>query len=248
MYLYALACPSCTSASPGGVNGVQGATGNATATWVPDVATFLARVDQAIAATDTNPSTGVGYYMYTIYGLAEWPTAVGLGTSSSYNSAAGRIANVTEIGNRNTYGGTGLVQEANILAYSNDKANHGFGGSSFLSGAGVGWSGNSSSGQGPFDGSQTPMASWITAGAVASAGASVEPCSNINARYPDEEIFLRNYTQGQTVIEAIWKSIAQPWKSSAVGDPLAAPFSLLGGGFSAGCFFSGIFIGAIVCN
>ena len=92
------------------------------------------------------------------------------------------------------------------------------------------------------------MASWITAGAVASAGASVEPCSNINARYPDEEILLRNYTQGQTVIEAIWKSIAQPWKSSAVGDPLAAPFSILGASSTPGCIFTGTFVGSIICN
>ena len=224
MYLGALACPTCTSASPGGVNGVQGTTGNATAAWVPDVPTFLARVDQAIAAENTNPSKGVAYYKYTPYGNQEWPTANGIG-NGYFSSAAGRLANTVELSTRTANAGSTLVAESNILAYGNDAANHGFGGSTFISGAGFGWSGNSSSGQLPFDGSQTSIASWITAGAVASAGAAVEPCTNIFSRYPDTEIYLRNITQGQRMIEAAWKSVDQHWKTAMVGDPLAAPFS-----------------------
>ena len=225
MYLGALACPSCTSGSPGGINGVQGTSGNATASWVPDVTTFLARVDQAIAAEDSNPSGGVGYYKYTSYGNREWPTSNGIG-NSYFSTIAGRLANTVELSTRTAKAGATVVAESNILFYSNDAANHGFGGSTFISGGGVGQSGNSSGGQLPFDGSQTPIGSWIAAGAVASVGATVEPCTNIHDRYFDSEIFVRNATQGQRYIEALWKSVKQHWKTSFMGDPLAAPFAM----------------------
>lgn len=77
---------------------------------------------------------------------------------------------------------------------------------------------------GVLDGS-TQMSSlrWLEAGATGSYGAVVEPC-NILAKFPHPGMVIDRYLQGETLIEAYWKSVAQPGQGVFIGEPLARPF------------------------
>jgi len=65
---------------------------------------------------------------------------------------------------------------------------------------------------------------WLTAGATGSYGAVVEPC-NILAKFPHPGIVMEKYMNGQTLIEAYWKSVAMPGQGVFIGEPLAKPFA-----------------------
>jgi len=64
---------------------------------------------------------------------------------------------------------------------------------------------------------------WLEAGATASYGTVVEPC-NFRSKFPQPAVVIGRYTQGETLIEAYWKSVASPGQGVFVGEPLAAPF------------------------
>jgi uncharacterized protein (TIGR03790 family) len=64
---------------------------------------------------------------------------------------------------------------------------------------------------------------WLEAGATASYGAVAEPC-NFPQKFPNPAIAVGRYLQGETVIEAYWKSVAMPGQGIFIGEPLAAPF------------------------
>ena len=64
---------------------------------------------------------------------------------------------------------------------------------------------------------------WLEAGATGSYGAVVEPC-NFPQKFPNPVIAIGRYLQGETLIEAYWKSVAMPGQGVFIGEPLASPF------------------------
>lgn len=72
-------------------------------------------------------------------------------------------------------------------------------------------------------GDQMSSLRWLEAGATGSYGAVVEPC-NITAKFPSPGIAMRRYLDGETLIEAYWKSVAMPGQGLFIGEPLATPF------------------------
>ena len=74
-----------------------------------------------------------------------------------------------------------------------------------------------------FSNGQMSILRWLEAGATASYGTVVEPC-NILGKFPNPGLLMANYYNGDTVIEAYWKSVKMPGQGLFVGEPLAAPF------------------------
>ncbi len=75
-----------------------------------------------------------------------------------------------------------------------------------------------------FGGSQMSSLKWLEAGATGSYGAVVEPC-NFPAKFPAPGVVMAHYLQGETLIEAYWKSVAMPGQGLFIGEPLARPFA-----------------------
>jgi len=71
---------------------------------------------------------------------------------------------------------------------------------------------------------QMNILEWIKAGATGSYGAVVEPC-NFPEKFPHPGVLMFNYLRGSSLIEAYWKSVAQPGQGIFVGEPLAKPFA-----------------------
>lgn len=71
---------------------------------------------------------------------------------------------------------------------------------------------------------QMSVLEWLKAGATGSYGAVVEPC-NFPAKFPNPSVLMYNYLRGSSLIEAYWKSVAQPGQGIFVGEPLAKPFA-----------------------
>lgn len=65
---------------------------------------------------------------------------------------------------------------------------------------------------------------WLEAGAVASYGTVVEPCS-FPQKFPAPGIAMFHYALGATAMEAYWKSVAWPGQGVFIGEPLAKPFA-----------------------
>ncbi len=65
---------------------------------------------------------------------------------------------------------------------------------------------------------------WLDAGATASYGTVVEPC-NYPAKFPNPLIAIGRYMMGETVLEAYWKSVAEPGQGIFIGAPLARPWA-----------------------
>ena len=64
---------------------------------------------------------------------------------------------------------------------------------------------------------------WLQAGATGSYGAVVEPC-NFPGKFPNPGVVIQRYVQGETLLEAYWKSVAMPGQGIFIGEPLARPF------------------------
>jgi uncharacterized protein (TIGR03790 family) len=64
---------------------------------------------------------------------------------------------------------------------------------------------------------------WLQAGATASYGTVSEPC-NYWQKFPNPTVLLTHYVQGNSAIEAYWKSVAWPTQGLFIGEPLAAPY------------------------
>ena len=64
---------------------------------------------------------------------------------------------------------------------------------------------------------------WLEAGATGSYGSVVEPCSFVQ-KFPRPNIVIDRYLNGETLIEAYWKSVEWPGQGVFIGEPLAAPF------------------------
>jgi uncharacterized protein (TIGR03790 family) len=65
---------------------------------------------------------------------------------------------------------------------------------------------------------------WLKAGATGSYGTVVEPC-NFPEKFPNPGVLMGYYLKGSTLIEAYWKSVAEPGQGIFVGEPLAKPFA-----------------------
>jgi uncharacterized protein (TIGR03790 family) len=70
---------------------------------------------------------------------------------------------------------------------------------------------------------QMSIMRWLEAGATGSYGAVVEPC-NFPQKFPDPWVVTKRYLQGETLIEAYWKSVQMPGQGVFIGEPLARPF------------------------
>lgn len=64
---------------------------------------------------------------------------------------------------------------------------------------------------------------WLEAGATASYGTVGEPCNHWH-KFPHSGVLLHRYLDGDTAIEAYWKSVAWPAQGVFIGAPLAALF------------------------
>ena len=71
---------------------------------------------------------------------------------------------------------------------------------------------------------QMNILEWIRAGVTASYGAAIEPC-NFPAKFSNPGVLMYFYLRGSTVLEAYWKSVAEPGQGIFVGEPLAKPFA-----------------------
>jgi uncharacterized protein (TIGR03790 family) len=71
--------------------------------------------------------------------------------------------------------------------------------------------------------SQMSSLEWLKAGATGSYGTVVEPCAFVQ-KFPRPDIVINRYLNGETLIEAYWKSVAWPGQGVFIGEPLAAPF------------------------
>jgi uncharacterized protein (TIGR03790 family) len=76
------------------------------------------------------------------------------------------------------------------------------------------------------DSAQMSSLRWLEAGATASYGAVVEPCS-FPQKFPSPAIAMFHYALGASAIEAYWKSVAWPGQGVFIGEPLAKPFAPL---------------------
>lgn len=72
--------------------------------------------------------------------------------------------------------------------------------------------------------SQMSSLRWLEAGATASYGTVSEPC-NYWQKFPNPTVLLKHYVQGNSAIEAYWKSVAWPSQGLFIGEPLAAPYA-----------------------
>lgn len=72
--------------------------------------------------------------------------------------------------------------------------------------------------------SQMDVLSWIAGGATGSYGTVVEPC-NFPQKFPDPPIVMGQYLNGDTLLEAYWKSVLWPGQGLVVGEPLARPYA-----------------------
>ena len=210
-------CPACTP------------TNNFSAQWYADFPTAKAFIDSAIAGTDTNPSGGNIYW--TIMGdltrdqssLLVSPLELGNGlTPYAYSQVLGTFPQPH----------SRTVSAKNILLYEESAPNWNYASPTFIPGAAIGYSVTSSSGWLPSDGNQTTAASWMSLGAVGAFGNGVEPCELLTYKSLDPALVIPNYTQGQSLVESLWKSVRLPWGANFLGDPLAAPFTLQGTGVS----------------
>ncbi|MBS1212257.1 MAG: uncharacterized protein H6R26_873 [Proteobacteria bacterium] len=74
------------------------------------------------------------------------------------------------------------------------------------------------------DSHQMSSLRWLEAGATGSYGSVVEPCNHL-AKFPHPGVAIAHYAEGDTLIEAYWKSVAWPGEGVFIGEPLARPFA-----------------------
>lgn len=70
---------------------------------------------------------------------------------------------------------------------------------------------------------QMSMLDFIESGATGSFGTVTEPCAQTN-KFSDPRTMIKHYGNGDTLIEAYWKSLKTTFQGQFIGEPLAAPF------------------------
>jgi len=73
------------------------------------------------------------------------------------------------------------------------------------------------------DSRQMSSLRWLEAGATGSYGTVTEPC-NFVQKFPRPNLVIDAYLNGETLIEAYWKSVEWPGQGVFIGEPLATPF------------------------
>lgn len=73
-------------------------------------------------------------------------------------------------------------------------------------------------------GSQMSSLRWLEAGATGSYGTVVEPCNHLQ-KFPLPAMVMWRYGEGDSLLEAYWKSVAWPGEGLFIGEPLARPFA-----------------------
>ncbi len=123
-----------------------------------------------------------------------------------------------------------LITQRNILQYRDDvmfyftglKQVEKLATNTFLPGA-IADHLTSAGGQLLASGGQMSSLRWLEAGATGSYGAVTEPC-NFVQKFPRPDIIIDRYLNGETLIEAYWKSVEWPGQGVFIGEPLATPF------------------------
>lgn len=75
-----------------------------------------------------------------------------------------------------------------------------------------------------FGGRQMSILRWLDAGVTASYGTVVEPCA-FTQKFPNPGIVIERYTNGESLIEAYWKSVAWPGQGVFIGELMASPYA-----------------------
>jgi len=70
---------------------------------------------------------------------------------------------------------------------------------------------------------QTPLLTFVEAGAAASYGTVIEPCNYLQ-KFPDPEDYFYQW-RGFSLAEAYYQSVLNPFQGLMVGEPLCAPFA-----------------------
>ena len=70
---------------------------------------------------------------------------------------------------------------------------------------------------------QINILDFIGAGATGTFGTVAEPSADV-AKFPKPQVVILRYTNGETLVEAYWKSISKTWLGLFVGEPLASPW------------------------
>jgi uncharacterized protein (TIGR03790 family) len=73
------------------------------------------------------------------------------------------------------------------------------------------------------DSSQMSVLDFIAGGVTGTFGTVSEPCAYAQ-KFPNPSIVISHYTQGETLIEAYWKSVSQTFQGEFVGEPLSNPW------------------------
>jgi uncharacterized protein (TIGR03790 family) len=74
-----------------------------------------------------------------------------------------------------------------------------------------------------YGGGQMSSLQWLRAGVTGSYGTVQEPC-NYLAKFPVPGVLIQHYMNGDSLVEAYWKSVAMPGQGVFLGDPLASPY------------------------
>lgn len=72
-------------------------------------------------------------------------------------------------------------------------------------------------------GGQINILDFISAGATGTFGTVSEPFADLG-KFPKPQAVILRYTNGETLIEAYWKSISKTWQGLFIGEPLARPW------------------------
>jgi uncharacterized protein (TIGR03790 family) len=96
------------------------------------------------------------------------------------------------------------------------------------------------------DQGQTVLLEFLHGGAVASYGTVVEPC-NYRAKFPNPMAYFYQ-GRGFNVAEAYYQSVENPYQGLFVGEPLSAPFAILGAGDWPGLLDGAVLSGLVNLN
>jgi hypothetical protein len=180
-----------------------------------------ALIDRGIAADNSHP-IGNAYLVRTHDAArsTRWPIFKQF--SGIWGNRAG--INVQYIDDRRSKESTQINHKKNILFYQTGltyvpaiETNH------YLPGA-IADHLTSAGGMGIEPSGQMKAFRWLEAGVTGSYGAVVEPCNYIE-KFPNPQILIPSYRNGDSLIEAYWKSVQQPGEGLFIGEPLARPWS-----------------------
>ena len=177
-------------------------------------------IDRGVASDNANP-IGTGYVLYT----SDAVRSLRVGTSDQNNTAvASQLKSIgSPLGDLKYMDADTLTGAQDVLFYFTGKVRvDNITSNVFLPGAIADHL--TSYGGMLTDSSQMSSLAWIDGGATGSFGTVTEPYA-IADRFPNINTAMSNYTMGNTLIEAYWKSVKDSALGLFIGEPLARPFS-----------------------